>query len=339
MKLIIPMAGRGTRVRPHSHVTPKPLLSVLGKSMVERIVDTFTKVLPQGLDDGVFVLGPDFGAEVREQLTEICERNGMRAHFAVQESAEGTAHAVGAAGDHLTGEGIVVFADTVFDMEPGVDLEGADVVAWVKHVDDPSRFGVAVREGERIVRLVEKPQEPISNEALIGIYYVKDLARLHREIERLIDDDVRGKGGEFQLTDAFDAMLQDGAVFKTASVTHWLDCGTIPALMDTTKFLLTQQQTDRADMRHGTIERSIVHEPVYIGPGATITDSIVGPNVSVEAGAIIQGSVVRDAIVFAHAEVHGAMLEDSLIGQHATVKGEPSRINIGDHSSFGHPNA
>jgi glucose-1-phosphate thymidylyltransferase len=335
MKLLIPMAGRGTRVRPHSHVTPKPLISVKGRSMVERIVDTFTEVLPTGLDEGVFVLGPDFGDEIRDQLQDICDRHDMTAHFPVQEEALGTAHAVGAAGEHLDGEGIVVFADTVFDMEPGVDLEDADVVAWVKHVDDPSRFGVAVREGERVVRLVEKPEEPISHEALIGIYYVKDLARLAGEIDDLIERGERGKGGEYQLTDALDGMLQDGAVFKTASVTEWLDCGTIPALMHTTKHILTKEHDD---LHHGTVTNSIIHDPVYIGPGAVVTDSIVGPNVSIEAGAEVQGSIVRESIVFAEAQVHNAMLDDSLVGRHAEVWGTPRRANVGDHSTLGTEN-
>lgn len=329
MKLIIPMAGRGTRVRPHSHVTPKPLLNVKGKSMVERIVDTFNRVLPRPLDEGVFVLGPDFGEDVRDQLRRICERHGMRAGFAVQEQALGTAHAVGAAGDYLEGEGISVFADTVFDMEPGVELEGADVIAWVKHVDDPRRFGVAVREGDRVVELVEKPQTPVSNEALIGIYYVKDLAGLRRGIEQLMADDVRGVGGEFQLTDVFDRMIKAGKVFKTATVTEWLDCGTIPALLDTTKRILEKEQTD---LRQGTVEDSVVVEPVYVGPGARVRNAVVGPNVSIEEGAVVEQAVVRDSIVFAHATVRNAVLHDSLVGQHAVVDGGGAAVNAGDHS-------
>lgn len=332
MKLIIPMAGRGTRVRPHSHVTPKPLLAVKGRSMVERIVDTFNRVLPTNLDEGVFVLGPDFGQEVYDALSAICERHGMSANFSVQETAEGTAHAVYAAADYLAGDGIVVFADTVFDMEPGVDLEDADVVAWVKFVDDPSRFGVAVREGEKVVELVEKPSEPISNEALIGIYYVRELGRLKAAIKSLIDDDLRGKGGEYQLTDAFDRMLKQDAVFKTASVTEWLDCGTIHALQDTTRHILEKESDG---LHQGEVENSVILDPVYIGPGARIVNSVVGPYTSVEANATITGSVVRESIVFAHAEVVDATLEGSLVGQHALVKPAPRRINVGDHSEIG----
>lgn len=329
MKLIIPMAGRGTRVRPHSHVTPKPLLSVRGKSMVERIVETFIRVLPQGLDEGVFVLGPDFGADIREQLTDICERHDMQAHFAVQDEPLGTAHAVAAAGNHLEGEGIVVFADTVFDMDPGVDLEGVDVMAWVKHVEDPSRFGVAVREGDRVVELVEKPQELISNEALIGIYYVRDLSQLADAIGYLFEHNIRGAGGEYQLTDAFDRMLKNNAVFKTATVNEWLDCGTIPALVETTRHLLDKEQDE---VHPNTMENSIIHQPVYIGPGAQIKNAIVGPHVSVEAGALIENAIVQRSIVFANAHVEGVVLDDALVGAHAEVRGKGKSINVGDHS-------
>ncbi len=332
MKLIIPMAGRGTRVRPHSHVTPKPLLPVKGRTMVERIVDTFNHVLPRNLDEGVFVLGPDFGAPVREQLKGICERHGMKAHFAVQDQALGTAHAVDCAGDHLTGEGIIVFADTLFDMEPGVDLDDADVVAWVKEVDDPSRFGVAVREGEKITAFVEKPSTPISNEALIGIYFVKDLAALKNQIEYLIENKVQGHGGEYQLTDAFDRLLKDGKVFRTASVTEWLDCGTIDALMDTTQHILSKESES---LHQGDVRNSIIVDPVYIGPGAVISDSVVGPHVSVEEGARIERSVISKSILFADSVVRDAVLADSLIGRDARVTETPRRINVGDHSDLG----
>lgn len=300
--------------------------------MVERIIETFIRVLPQGLDEGIFVLGPDFGETIRKQLRAICERHRMAAHFVVQDEALGTAHAVAVADKHLSGEGIVVFADTVFDMQPGVDLEGADVVAWVKHVDDPRRFGVAVREGDRVVELVEKPTEIISNEALIGIYYVRDLDRLARAIEYVMEQDLKGKGGEYYLTDAFDKMLKDNAVFKTATVDEWLDCGTIPALMETTQHLLEKEQTDTYE---GEVRESVIRAPVYIGPGARIEHSIIGPHVSVEAGAEIRGSIVRKSIVFAHARVRNAVLEDSLIGAHAEVQGPSQRLNVGDHSELG----
>jgi glucose-1-phosphate thymidylyltransferase len=333
MKLIIPMAGRGTRLRPHTHVTPKPLVSVRGTSMVERIMDTFADVLPRGLDEAVFILGPDFGQEVRDSLTEISERHGMTASFGVQETALGTAHAVAQAGDHLDGECVIVFADTLFYMDEKPDLDASDAVIWVKHVDDPRRFGVVVKdENEHITDFVEKPSEPISNEAIIGIYYVKDGASLKREIQYLVDHDVTGHGGEYQLTDALDRMLKAGAVFKTASVSEWLDCGTIPALKETTKVILDKEETEE---KEGTVENSILIEPVYVGPNARVVDSVVGPYVAVHGGAEVQGSVLKNTIVFADARIADSSLDDSIIGQHATVRQVSSPLNIGDHATAG----
>jgi glucose-1-phosphate thymidylyltransferase len=331
MKLIIPMAGRGTRVRPHSHVTPKPLLNVCGKSMVERIVDTFMAVLPRPLDEGIFILGPDFGTDVRDALSGICNRHGMKAGFAVQDVARGTGHAVACAGDRLEGEGIVVFADTLFYMAPGVDLSDADVVAWVKHVDDPSRFGVAVREGDRIVRLVEKPQELISTEALIGIYYVRELSALKRSIQYLFDNELTGAGDEYQLTDAFDHMLKDGALFRTASVSAWLDCGTIEALHATTMEIVARE---KRPVPAESVFDSVVIQPVFVADGARIERSVIGPNVSIERGAVIRESIVKESIIFSGAIVDDAHLEGSLIGSNALVRGTPSAVNIGDHSSI-----
>jgi glucose-1-phosphate thymidylyltransferase len=330
MKLLVPMAGRGTRVRPHSHVTPKPLLTVKGRPIVGRIVDLFHRVLETPPDEGVFVLGPDFGQDIKDQLVEVCNKQGMDAHFTVQEEALGTAHAVGSAGPHLEGDGIVVFADTLFDMEPGVELAGSDVVAFTKEVDDPSRFGIAVRDGEEVTRLVEKPEDPVTNEALIGIYYVRDLDALRDEIEYLIDNDLRGKGDEYQLTDAFDRMLQDGKKFTTAGATAWMDCGTIPALLDTTGRVLERESDD---LLHGTIEDSVIRDPVYLGPGAEIRGAVVGPHVSVEAGATIENAVVEESIVFQDAQVTDAVLDGSVVGRSATVRQQSGSLNIGDHSS------
>lgn len=332
MKLIIPMAGRGTRLRPHTHVTPKPLLPVAGRTMVERIVETFAGVLPRGIEEAVFILGPDFGDAVREQLSTICEGFGIRASFAVQERALGTAHAVAQAGDHLSGECVVVFADTLFYMDEAPDLD-ADAVIWVKHVDDPRRFGVVVKDGDRITDFVEKPETPISNEAIIGIYYVRDAATLRAEIQYLIDHDVTGVGGEYQLTDALDRMLKAGQTFKTAAVSDWLDCGTIPALQETTALVIAREGENG---RHGEIADDVtITEPVYVGPGAVVRGSSLGPNVTVEAGATVEGSTLRDTTIFSEAHVEGSTLDGSFVGHHATVKGFSGTLNIGDHATVG----
>jgi glucose-1-phosphate thymidylyltransferase len=325
------MAGRGTRVRPHSHVTPKPLLKVRGRSIVERIVDTFSRVLPVPPDDGIFVLGPDFGSDIRDQLTELCDERGITPHFPVQEEALGTAHAVGCAEGHLNGEGVVVFADTLFELTESVTLGDADVVAFVREVDDPRRFGVAVRDGERVTELVEKPDEPISNEALIGIYYIRELARIKEGIDYLVENDLRGAGGEYQLTDALDYRLQEGDVFTTADVDAWMDCGTIPALLETTGRVLERESSNS---HQGTVEDSVIHDPVYIGPDATVENAVVGPRVSIEEGATVSNSVVRDSIVFAEGTIENAVLEDSVVGRHAAVDQQVQSINVGDHSQI-----
>lgn len=331
MKLIVPMAGRGTRVRPHSHVTPKPLLKVRGRSIVERIVDTFSRVLPAPPEDGVFVLGPDFGRDIRDQLTELCNERDITPHFPVQEEALGTAHAVGCAEEHLQGEGVVVFADTLFDLREEVTLGDADVRAFVREVDDPRRFGIAVRDGETVTELVEKPDDPVSNEALIGIYYIRELAKIEEGIDYLIENDLKGAGGEYQLTDALDHRLQEGDVFTTANVEAWMDCGTIPALLNTTGRVLERESDD---LHQGTVEDSVVHDPVYIGPDATVENAVVGPYVSIEEGATVSDSVMRNSIVFAEGRVVNAVLTDSIVGRHAVANGQVQSVNIGDHSEI-----
>ncbi|CAN5211991.1 sugar phosphate nucleotidyltransferase [soil metagenome] len=327
MKLIIPMAGRGTRVRPHSHTTPKPLLPVAGTMIVERIVETFARTLDKTIDEIVYILGPDFGKEIKDRLKEMSERHDAKASFGVQEVAEGTAHAVSCAGDHLNGEVIIVFADTIFDTDETVSVEGADSVIWLKEVDDPSRFGVAVHDGGKITDFVEKPREPISNLAIIGVYYFKEGQKLMKEIQYLLDNDVRGHGGEFQLTDALDRLLKDGNVFKKATVDEWLDCGTLPAWLDTTGEIL-----EKENHSYDSYEGTTIHPPVFFGKGVTISGSEIGPNVSVEAGTTIKNSTLKNSIVQGDALLDGCDLEGSTIGNHTEVHGAKGEIHIGDHS-------
>ena len=330
MRLIVPMAGRGTRLRPHTHVTPKPLLPVVGRTMVERIVETFAGAIGN-FEEAVFILGPDFGDEVRQQLTEICSRFGIDASFGVQETARGTAHAIAQAGDKLEGECVLVFADTLFVMDAAPDLD-ADAVVWVMEVEDPSRFGVVVKDGEQITDFVEKPDTPISNEAIVGIYYVREGERLGSEIQYLMDNGIKGKGDEYQLTDALDRMLKDGAVFKTARVTEWLDCGTIPAIQETSRIVLGKEGENR---KEGTVENSHLIEPVFIGEGAVVRDSVVGPYAAIHGGATIVESAVRNTIVFGDATIDSSALEGSLVGHHAGVRGFAGTLNIGDHATVG----
>lgn len=329
MKLIIPMAGRGTRVRPHSHTTPKPLLPVAGTMIIERIVETFKRTLDRNIDEIVYILGPDFGLEIKERLTDMSNRHNAKPDFRVQEVALGTAHAVYSAAEDLDGEVIIVFADTIFDSEDKVSVEGADSVIWLKEVEDPSRFGVAVHENDKITDFVEKPSEPISNLAIIGVYYFKEAKHLQREIKYLLDNEIKGHGGEFQLTDALDRLLKDGKTFKKATVDEWLDCGTLPAWLETTGIILEKENHPYDE---DSFSNTKIKPPVYIGKDVKIKGSEIGPNVSIEDGTVIENSVISNSIIQSNTVIEKCTLDQSTIGNHVEIEGESGTVHLGDHS-------
>jgi glucose-1-phosphate thymidylyltransferase len=328
MKLIIPMAGKGTRLRPHSHTTPKPLLPVAGSTIIERIVETFSRTVNRQIEEIAFILG-DFGTQVETDLTEMSRRHGAKASFYKQDVAHGTAHAVFCAEEKLEGEIIVVFADTLFDTHSGVNVDDADAVIWLKEVEDPSRFGVAVQTEGRITGFVEKPSEFISNLAIIGVYYFRDGAALREKIRYQLDNNLRGHGNEFQLTDAIDALLKEGKIFKSATVDEWLDCGTIDAWLDTSAAICSKEHTS---IELGRFPNTTIVEPVFIAEGVTIRNSIIGPNTSVGAGASISGSAIRNSIVLDRASVIDSELDRATIGFDAQVKNLRGAAHIGDHS-------
>lgn len=331
MKLIIPMAGRGTRLRPHTHTTPKPLLPVAGTMIVERIVETFARTLDRTIDEIVFILG-DFGEEVKRDLRGMSERHNAKATFRKQDEALGTAHAVYCAEPDLEGECIIVFADTIFDTDTKVSVGDADSVIWLKEVEDPSRFGVAVHKGEQITDFVEKPSEPISNYAIIGVYYFKEGRELKKQIEYLLENDIRGHGDEFQLTDALDRMLKDGKVFKSATVDEWLDCGTLPAWLDTTSIILEKEQHEYDE---GSFKNTRIIPPVYIGDNVEIENSVIGPFASIGKNSRIRQSVINRSIVLESASVSDSNLSKSTVGNHAEVRHVSAPVNLGDHSKVG----
>ncbi|WP_372636761.1 sugar phosphate nucleotidyltransferase [Fodinibius sp.] len=332
MKLIIPMAGRGTRVRPHSHTVPKPLLPVAGKMIVERIVETFARTLDRRIDEIVFILGPDFGQEIKDALQAMSDRQNAKATFRVQETAEGTAHAVYCAEEDLNGECIIVFADTIFDMEGSVSIENADSVIWLKEVDDPSRFGVAVEEDGKITDFVEKPSEPISDLAIIGVYYFREAEKLKREIEYLLENNVRGHGGEFQLTDALDRLLKKDNVFKKATVDEWLDCGTLPAWLETSGVIVDKEYEEVDPDRF--VDTKII-PPVYIGDDVKLENCIVGPKASIARGSKLKKCTVKNSLIQEEASLHDCNIEDSTIGRHAELRNVTQEVHLGDHSKVG----
>jgi glucose-1-phosphate thymidylyltransferase len=302
--------------------------------IVERIVETFGRTLDRSIDEIVYILGPDFGQPIRDTLTEMSQRQNAKATFKVQDVALGTAHAVLCAEETLEGEVIIVFADTLFDTANKVTLDDADSVIWLKEVEDPSRFGVAVHEGDTITDFVEKPSEPISNQAIIGVYYFKEAIQLRKEIEYLMEHNITGHGDEYQLTDALDRMLKEGLVFKKATVDEWLDCGTLPAWLDTSSVILAKEHGEQHEdsQEASSYPGSTLLPPVYLGEGVTIENSTVGPNVSLEAGATVRGSTLRDSIIQQKATLEQALLAHSSVGQHALVQHFEGELHVGDHS-------
>jgi glucose-1-phosphate thymidylyltransferase len=331
MKLIIPMAGRGTRVRPHSHTVPKPLLPVAGTMIIERLVETFIRTLDRKIEEIVYILGPDFGQDIKDQLTEMSSRHNAKATFRVQFPALGTAHAVACANEDLDGEVIVAFADTLFDSKEKFNIEGADSVIWLKRVEDPSRFGVAVHEGEKITGFVEKPKEFISDLAIIGVYYFKDGQELKRQVNRVMEEDIKGPGGEYFLTEALDNMINEGKVFKIATVDEWLDCGTLPAWLETTGEIVAKENHSYDASK---FPNSTIHPPVFIADGVTIEGSEVGPHVSIEAGTVIKNSKVSNTIIRENAHLEDVHTSSSTIGAHTKLQNVNGKVDIGDHSTL-----
>ncbi len=329
MKLVIPMAGRGTRLRPHTITTPKPLLPIAGKMLIERIVDTFSRTMDTKIDTVVFVLG-DFGDAVEQQLKAMVEKTGAKCEIRYQGKPMGTAHAVHCAREFLDGEVIVAFADTLFDTGSKVQTGDADCIIWLKEVENPSSFGVAVMDGDVITEFVEKPTEQVSNKAIIGVYYFKKGEDLRRELDDIIDNDRKSSRGEYELTDAIDSLLNQGNVFKAANVKTWLDCGTLDSWLDTTYEIL---KTDT--FNHKTFESVELIQPVFIAEGVEIENSTIGPFVSIEKNAQIKDAKLSNTIVNAGAEVTGSTLKNSTVGQNTVVKNFGGSLHIGDFSRVG----
>ncbi|PAP76007.1 sugar phosphate nucleotidyltransferase [Rubrivirga marina] len=327
MRLIVPMGGRGTRLRPLSHTTPKPLLPLLGRPAIVRILDAFAAGLGRPVDEVVFVTGPDASADVRGALTAACEAHGLRAAFAVQPEPLGTAHAVACAGAALEGEVLTCWADTLFAPAGPAPLGAADLIAWTVEVEDPRRFGVAVRdEGGRVVRLVEKPQTTEHRETLVGAYYVRDGAALRTVLDDMLASKATGAGGEYQLTDAYDRLVQNGARMETAPVARWLDTGTLDSYRQTVRALLEAGEADPAGLGP---EAEGVEAPSFVHPEAVVRRSRVGPYAMIEAGAVVEDAEVRDSVVMAGAAVRRARLAASVIGERAVVDGLSGTFVLG----------
>ena len=339
MRLIVPMGGRGTRLRPFSHTTPKALLPVAGQPAIARSLGAFADALPRPVDEVAFVLNPtDRAGDVPDELEAACAAIGVRARFAVQTEPLGTAHAVASAGDLLDGEVLTVWSDTLFRAARRADLDGGgggpplDLMAWTIDVEDPRRFGVVTRGDDgRVSGLLEKPPDARFTETLVGAYYVRDGAALRRQIDGMMARGEPGAGGEYQLTDALDGLVHAGARVGTEPVDEWLDVGTVPAYLDAVFRTL-----DRAEPPPHRAGVTFV-PPVYVAPGAHVASSTVGPYVSLEAGARVEGSTLRHAVLFADAVVRDSQLDGAVVGRRATAAGYAGGVLLGDDASAGEP--
>ena len=332
MNLIIPMAGKGKRLRPHTLTTPKPLIPIAGKPIVQRLVEDIAKVTPEKIDKIGFVIG-DFDDEIKNQLKLIADEVGAKAIFFVQELAEGTAHAVACANEILEGKVTVAFSDTLFraDFQLNPDDDG---IIWTKKIDDPSAFGVVKANEEGIITdFIEKPKNFVSDQAIIGIYYFKRGEDLRAEIDYLIKNNIRG-GGEFQLTMALENLKEKGTNFTIGTVNEWLDCGNKEiTVASNAKYLGFLKGTNLIDTE-AIIENSEIIEPVYIGKGTMVKNSKIGPNVSIGSKCIINGTVLSDCLIQNNNHLEDVNLTNSMIGNHVKLIGNPKSVSLGDYSEW-----
>ena len=332
MKIIVPMAGRGSRLRPHTLTVPKPLVPIAGKPIVRRLVEDITRVCGQKVDEIAFVIG-DFGAVVEAELLEIAKSLNAKGAIYHQDEALGTAHAILCAKEALEGPVVIAFADTLFRADFTLDTE-KDGIIWVQKVEDPRAYGVIkMNENNVITDFVEKPQEFVSDLAIIGIYFFKDGLKLCAELQYLIDNNITEKG-EFQLTNALENMKQKGAEFYPGKVDEWLDCGNPIAAVHANKRVLEYTANDEA-RKALSIENTHIIEPCFIGTNVQLKNCTIGPYVSIGNDTCIINSTIKNTIIQNNTTIVDADLEDSMIGNHVEYKGGKKRISIGDYSKIG----
>ena len=334
MKVIIPMAGRGSRLRPHTLTIPKPLIPVGGKPIVHRLVDDIASVCTDQIEEIGFVIG-DFGSEVEKELIEVAEKLGAKGRIFHQDEALGTAHAVICAQELLDGPVVVAFADTLFQADFKLDPE-VDGILWVKQIEDPSAFGVVkLNEDQEITDFVEKPETFVSDLAMIGIYYFKRAEELRTEINYLIDNKII-KSGEYQLPDALRRLTEKGNRFKPGEVSEWLDCGNKDVTVHTNQRVLEYDLQRNLGLVHESaqIKESVIIEPCFIGEGVEINGSIIGPHVSIGRGSVINDSIVKNSILQKDVKVMNGLIKDSMIGNQAVYKRKTANLSIGDYSVF-----
>lgn len=331
MKIIVPMAGKGSRLRPHTLTVPKPLIPIAGKPIVQRLVEDIAKVAGEKIDEVAFIIG-DFGAEVEASLVKIAENLGAKASIYTQDVALGTAHAIKCAEASMTGNVVVAFADTLFRADFTLDTN-SDGVIWVKKVDDPSAFGVVKLDDYGFITdFIEKPQTFISDLAIIGIYYFNSGEKLMDEINHIMDNDIK-VSGEYQLTTALENLRQKGAKFSLGKVDDWMDCGNKNATVETNgKILEYEKDLFTEYPQSANIQNSLIIQPCYIGEGVEISNSKIGPYVSLGKGTKVINSNIDNSLIQEKTVIDHGNLSNSMIGSSAQYFGVAREISLGDFS-------
>lgn len=335
MKIIVPMAGRGSRLRPHSLTVPKPLIPVAGEPIVHRLVKDIVKVLNQPVEEIAFVLGDAawFGDDVVGSLKALATSLGAKASIYRQDEPLGTGHAIMCAKESLSGPTVIAYADTLIRADFKLDQE-ADAVIWVKQVDKPEAFGVVkLNDNQEIVELVEKPETFVSDLAVIGIYYFKDVSVLKEALQYVLDNNIVN-GGEYQINDGIKRMMADGKVFKTGQVDEWMDCGNKAVTVETNARMLGFLSKDGEELISADLKNhnSKIIPPCFIGKNVVLKDATIGPNVSIGNNCTIEASTVKNSLIQNHTSIKNANLDEAMIGNHVTYNGNFTKISIGDYS-------
>ncbi|MFN2127742.1 MAG: sugar nucleotidyltransferase [Anaerolineales bacterium] len=332
MKIIVPMAGIGSRLRPHTLTIPKPLTLIAGKPIVQRLVEDIVKVVDQKVDEISFVIGPTFPKDTDDKLMNIAHNLGATGKVFVQEVALGTAHAIQCAKESLEGPCVVAFADTLFKADFTLDGEN-DGAIWVKQVDEPSAYGVVKLENGIITDFVEKPEEFVSDLAIIGIYYFSKGEILRDEIQYLLDNDIRDRG-EYQITNALENMKQKGLKFVPGEVSEWMDCGNKEITVDTNKRVLqfAGEANESLISKTVSLNNSRIIEPCYIGENVVLKNATIGPHVSLGDNSLVEDSHVEDSLIQTNTIIKNAKLKEAMIGNNAYFDGHFQSVSIGDYS-------
>ncbi len=327
------MAGRGSRLRPHTLTIPKPLIPIAGKPIVHRLVEDIAGVLQQDIEEVAFIIHESFGKKVEEELIAIATKLGAKGTIYYQNEALGTGHAIMCAKDSLSGPAVIAYADTLIRADFDLDQE-ADSVIWVKQVDQPEAFGVVkLNTANEIVELVEKPAEFVSDLAVIGIYYFKDIAVLRNELQLVLDNNII-HGGEYQINDGIKQMMAKGMKFVPGKVAEWMDCGNKNVTVETNSRMLGFLHNDGEHLVDYDVktENSTIIPPCYIGKDVVLVNATVGPNVSLGDGCHVQNSTIKNSLIQTHSHIKNANLDNAMIGNHVIFDGNFTNISIGDYS-------